>query len=48
MIIGDDEVHDNTVTIKDTKDKTQYIAKIDELIDSLDELTGEEELEDYE
>ena len=38
IIIGEDEVKDNTVTIKDTLTKAQETVKKDELIDRLDKL----------
>ena len=42
IIIGEDEVKDNTVTIKDTLTRAQETLKLEELTDRLDQL-----LEDY-
>lgn len=36
IIIGEDEVKDEVVTVKDTSDQSQVIVKLDELIDYLD------------
>lgn len=42
IIIGDDEVNDKTITIKNTLDKTQDNIKYDELIDYIDNILGGE------
>ena len=40
VIIGEDELKNRTVTLKNVQNKTQDVISIDELIDKLDELTG--------
>lgn len=38
LIIGEDELKNNTVTLKDTKNKTQDVVGLDKLIEKLDEI----------
>ncbi|MDD5791114.1 MAG: histidine--tRNA ligase [Erysipelotrichaceae bacterium] len=41
-IIGEDEMNNGTIALKDTKDRSQRIVKLDELIDCLDSILEEE------
>ncbi len=42
LIIGEDEVKENSVSLKDNRNRKQYVVKTDELIDELDKLMEEE------